>query len=157
MFGAIALGALWRPLELIYFLMCKKWVFGWISKNVQNYFKINGLERFQGTHLGGPISAKSVPMQRGARFRVFRSVPMQHGVNSGARNLAKIKVLERGTRLGDPQGRAPGDRAFGFVAPQGEAGGWVVITRHHDVASTRYQDRIFPASLPALVLNLKRP
>ena len=102
MFRAIALGALWRPLELIYFLMCKKWVFGWISKNVQNYLKINGLERFQGTHLGGPIWARSVPMQRGARFQVFRSVPMQRGAHSGTRNVTKIKVLERGTFLGVP-------------------------------------------------------
>ena len=102
MFGAIALGALWRPLELIHFLMCKKWVFGWSSKNVRNYLKINGLERFQGTHLGGPIWARSVPMQRGARFQVFQSVPMQRGAHSGARNAMKIKVLERDTLLRVP-------------------------------------------------------
>ena len=64
--------------------------------------KINGLERFRGTHFGGPISAKSVPMQRGARFQVFRSVPMQRGAHSGARNAMKIKVLERGTLLRVP-------------------------------------------------------
>ena len=36
-------------------------------------------------------------MQRGARFQIFRSVPMQRGVHSGARNLANITVSERGT------------------------------------------------------------
>ena len=102
MFGAIAWGALWRPLGVVHFLVCTKWVLRWTSKNVQKQFKINGLERFRGTHFGGPISAKSVPMQRGARFQVFRSVPMQRGAHSGARNVTKITVLERGTLLGVP-------------------------------------------------------
>ena len=102
MFGAIALGALWRPLELIHFLVCTKWVLRWTSKNGQKHLKINGLKRFQGTRFAGPISTKSVPMQRGARFQVFRSVPMQRGAHSGSRNLTKIKVLERGARLGVP-------------------------------------------------------
>ena len=79
MFGAIALGALWRPLDLIHFLVCTKRVLRWMSTNVQKHLNINGLERFRGTHFGGPISAKSVPMQRGTRFQVFRSVPMQRG------------------------------------------------------------------------------
>ena len=47
------------------------------QKKVQKQFKINDLGRFWRTYLGGPISAKSVPMQRGARFQFFRSVPMQ--------------------------------------------------------------------------------
>ena len=71
MFRAIALGALWHPLELIQFLVCTKWVLRWISKNVQKHLKIHGLERFRGTHFGGPILAKSVPMQRGARFLIL--------------------------------------------------------------------------------------
>ena len=68
MFRAIALGALWRPLELMHFLVCTKWGLRWISKNVQKHLELIGLERFRGTHFGGSISAKSVPMQRGARF-----------------------------------------------------------------------------------------
>ena len=103
MFGAIALCALWRPLALIQFLVCTKWALRWLSKNKQKHIKINGLERFRGTRFGGPISAKSVPMQRGARFQVFRSVPMQRGAHSGARNVTKITVLERGARFGGPQ------------------------------------------------------
>ena len=98
MFGAIAWGALWRPLELIYFLICTTGVLRWGSKKLQKHVKINGLGRFRGTHLGGPIWAKSVPMQRGARFQLFRSVPMQRGVHSGARNVTKIMVLESGHR-----------------------------------------------------------
>ena len=103
MFGAIALGALWRPLGVIHFLVCTKWVLRRTSKNVQKHLKINGLERFRGTHLGGPIWARSVPMQRGARFQVFRRIPMQRGAHSGARNATKITVLERGARFGGPQ------------------------------------------------------
>ena len=55
MFRAIALGALWRPLGVVYFLMRTKWVLRWNSKNVQNYLKITGLERFWRTLLGTPI------------------------------------------------------------------------------------------------------
>ena len=102
MFGAIALGALWRPLGVIHFLVCTKWVLRRTSKNVQKHFKINGLERFLGTRFGRPIWARSVPMQRGARFQVFQSVPMQRGAHSGARNAMKIKVLERDTLLRVP-------------------------------------------------------
>ena len=79
MFGAIALGALWHPLELIHFLVCTTRVLRSGSKKVPKHLKINGLGRFRGTHVGGPISAKSVPMQRGARFVLRRSVPMQRG------------------------------------------------------------------------------
>ena len=68
MSGAIALGAPWRLLELIHFLVCTKWVLRWNSKKVQKHVEINGLERFGGAHVGGPIPLKSVPMQRGARF-----------------------------------------------------------------------------------------
>ena len=79
MFGAIALGALWHPLELIQFLVCTTRVLRSGSKKVPKHFKINGLGRFRGTHFGGAISAKSVPMQRGARFAFCRSAPMQRG------------------------------------------------------------------------------
>ena len=79
MFGAIALGALWRPLELIYFLMCTTRVLRWGSKKLRKHIKINGLGRFRGTPFGGTIWAISVPMQRGTRFYFFRSVPMQRG------------------------------------------------------------------------------
>ena len=76
----------------------------WNSKNVQKtkHVKLHVLERFGGAHVGGPIPAKSVPMQRGARFHVFQSVPMQRGAHSGARNAMKIKVLERDTLLRVP-------------------------------------------------------
>ena len=82
--------------------MCTTRVLRWGSKKLRIQLKINGLERFQGTHLGGPIWARSVPMQRGARFQVFQSVPMQRGAHSGARNAMKIKVLERDTLLRVP-------------------------------------------------------
>ena len=79
MFGAIALGALWRPLELIHFLVCTTRVLQSSSEKLPKQLKINGLGRFRGTHLGGPIWAGSVPMQRGARFVLCRSAPMQRG------------------------------------------------------------------------------
>jgi hypothetical protein len=79
MFRAIALGALWRPLGLIYFLMCTTKVLRWGSKQLQKQFKTHGLGRFRGTHVGGTIWATSVPMQRGTRFYFFRNVPMQRG------------------------------------------------------------------------------
>ena len=102
MFRVIALGALWRLLGVVNFLVCAKWVLRWNSKKLQKQLKTNGLERFRGTHFGGPISARSAFMQRGARFQVFRSVPMQRGAHSGARNVTKITVLERGTLSGVP-------------------------------------------------------
>ena len=83
------LRALWLPLGVVLFLVCTKWVLRWSSTKVQQHVKINGLERFQGTHFGGPISAKSVPMQRGARFQVFRSVPMQLGARSSLCDMHK--------------------------------------------------------------------
>ena len=95
-------------------MVCTKWVFRLTSKNARKHLKINGLERFRGTRFGGPISAKSVPMQRGARFQVFRSIPMQRGAHSGARNVTKITVLERGTLLGFLRGELLG-RAFGWA------------------------------------------
>ena len=79
MFRVIALGALWRLLGVVNFLVCAKWVLRWNSKKLQKHLKTNGLERFRGAHFGGPISARSAFMQRGARFQVFRSVPMQRG------------------------------------------------------------------------------
>ena len=80
MFGAIALGALWHSFELIHFLVCATRVLRSGSKKVPKHLKINGLGRFRGTHVGGPTSAKSVPLQRGTRFAFCRSAPMQRGV-----------------------------------------------------------------------------
>ena len=79
MFRVIASGALGRLLGVVHFLVCTKWVLRWNYKHLQKQFKINGLDRFRGTHFLGPISAKSVPMQRGARFAFSGSAPMQRG------------------------------------------------------------------------------
>ena len=96
MFGAIVLGAVWHPLELIHFLVCTKWVLRWTSKNAQKHVKINCLERFRGTHFWGPISAKSVPMQRGAHFAFSRSVPMQRGARFA---FCEMLPMQRGSRF----------------------------------------------------------
>ena len=83
------MGALWRPLGLPHFLVCATRVLQWGSNKRQKQFKINGLGRFFGTLLGGPIStiptkntfpcsatlvftfSGSVLMQRDARFWIF--------------------------------------------------------------------------------------
>ena len=81
MFGAIALGALSSPLGLVHFSVCATRVIRWGSKKDQKHIKMNGLSCFRGSHFGRPIWAKSVPMQRGARFQFFRSVPTQRGAH----------------------------------------------------------------------------
>ena len=55
MFGAIAWGALWRPLGLLHFLVCATRVLQWGTNKHQKQFKIIGLGRFWGTLLGRPI------------------------------------------------------------------------------------------------------
>ena len=55
MFGAIAWGALWRPLRLLHFLVCPNRVLQWGSPKRPKHLKINGLGRFWGTLLGRPI------------------------------------------------------------------------------------------------------
>ena len=49
------MGALWRPLGLLHFLVCATRVLQWASNKRQKQFKINGLGRFLGTLLGRPI------------------------------------------------------------------------------------------------------
>ena len=49
------MGALWRPLGLLQFLVCTTRVLQWGSKKLQKHLKINGLGRFFGTLLGRPI------------------------------------------------------------------------------------------------------
>jgi len=60
MFGAIALGALWRPLELIQFWVCTTRVLRPGFEKDLKHFKITSLGRFRKAHFWGPISAKSV-------------------------------------------------------------------------------------------------
>ena len=54
MFCAIALGALWRPLGVVHFLVCANRVLQWGSKKFQKQFKTNGLRRFGGILFGRP-------------------------------------------------------------------------------------------------------
>ena len=54
MFCAIALGALWRPLGVVHFLVCATWVLQWGSKKLQKHIKTHGLGRFEGILLGRP-------------------------------------------------------------------------------------------------------
>ena len=54
MFCAIALGALWRPLGVVQFLVCAIRVLQWGSKKLQKHIKTNGLGRFGGILLGRP-------------------------------------------------------------------------------------------------------
>ena len=49
------MGALWRPLGLLHFLVCATRVLQWASNKRQKQFKINGLGRCLGTLLGRPI------------------------------------------------------------------------------------------------------
>ena len=101
--------------------MCTTRVLRSGSKKLPKHLKINGLGRFRGTHFGGPISAKSVPMQRGARFAFCRSVPMQRGarffvfldsaaagLGSGCRRLGRLL----------PPAWAPAAAGLGSVKPQ---------------------------------------
>ena len=55
MFGAIAWGALCRPLGLLHFLVCATRVLQWGSQKLQKHLKLNGLGRFWRTLLGTPI------------------------------------------------------------------------------------------------------
>ena len=127
MFGAIAWGALWCPLGVVQFLVCTKWVIRWNSKNVQKRLKINGSEHFQRTHFGRPIWARSVPMQRGARFQLFRSVPMQRGVHSGALPCSAALIFfgkgNPGRNLGGCSGESFGDPRPPRRHPEGCARG----------------------------------
>ena len=52
MFCAIALGALWRPLGVVHFLVCATRVLQWDSKKLQKHFKTHGLGHFGGILLG---------------------------------------------------------------------------------------------------------
>jgi len=52
MFCAIALGALWRLLGVIHFLVCATRVLQWDSKKLQKQFKTHGLGHFGGILLG---------------------------------------------------------------------------------------------------------
>ena len=52
MFCAIALGALWRPLGVVHFLVCATRVLQWASKKLQKQFKTTGLGRFGGIFFG---------------------------------------------------------------------------------------------------------
>ena len=54
MFCAIALGALWRPLGVVHFLVCATRVLQWGSKKLQKHCKTTGLGRFWGILLGRP-------------------------------------------------------------------------------------------------------
>ena len=49
------MGALWRPLGLLHFLVCATRVLQWGSNKRQKQFKINGFGRFLWTLLGRPI------------------------------------------------------------------------------------------------------
>jgi hypothetical protein len=49
------MGALWRPLGLLHFLVCAPRVLQWGSNKLRKHLKINGLGRFLGTLLGRPI------------------------------------------------------------------------------------------------------
>ena len=78
MFCAIALGALWCPLEVVHFLVCATRVLQWGSKKLQKHFKTHSLGRFGGIFfLETSLDKTCVPMQRGARFSFLQSVPMQ--------------------------------------------------------------------------------
>ena len=52
MFCAIALGALWRPLGVVHFLVCATRVLQWGSKKLQKQFKTHSLGHFGGILLG---------------------------------------------------------------------------------------------------------
>ena len=80
---APAMGALWRPLGLLHFLVCATRVLQWGSTKHQQHFKMNGFgafwrDPFGETKMDHPDTNR-VPMERGARFAFSGSVPIQRG------------------------------------------------------------------------------
>ena len=79
MFCAIALGALWRPLGVVHFLVCATRVLQWGSKKLQKQFKTNGLGRFGGILLGRPTwtirTKHAFPCSARLVFHVCKTFP----------------------------------------------------------------------------------
>ena len=84
MFCAIALGALWRPLGVVHFLVCANRVLRWASKKVQKQFKTNGLRRFGGILFGRPTwtirTTNAFPCSARLVFHVCEAFPCSVGL-----------------------------------------------------------------------------
>ena len=131
MFGAIALGSLLRPLELILFLVCTTRVLQWGSKKVQQQIEINGLGEFSGDPVFGDQSGrKAFPCSVALVFSFSEALPCSAAFWSAPMQRGAHFLWERES-LREPWRVLRGDLlehgAFGFVAPQ--VGGDVEVLR----------------------------